>query len=732
MKSVSTILVLMILLIVTLPGYGQDTFRPIDPNNPGNRYGKAPDAGSAFLYFSSTSQQYYISHADYNGFEAAVEAAFESWNAVGPVQFSESTSSGVQVTGVFDTFEGPAWMFQAFNGSTYEINASSIPIVLNTAYTWSNNQQNLAQGILDVQSMVVHEAGHVHGLAHPLTDSYTHDATAPVMAGGDNAFFWTSLVGRHLKEDDIMGVQFLQFRTPGLYSTLPAALSAADSWNARVPLITSLSSSANITVPTNASLKIYPGVTLTFSPGTGLIANGELHINGRGNDRVQLSGSGWTGVHLHGSGSSIFRANIEGAENGISVFNTSDISLGYIDVSDHSGAGIHLINSSGVFINHVRSVDNNQYGILVDGNNNYHWSDNSLRDNGEGLRTIGGARLDNITRTRLADNWNGMVIRDASWIYIASSSFVNNSGRHVVSIENSIANARYNWWEQAPPDPIKFQEATGGTIDYSNWNTVDPIPGVQFIPGDEVFSESSVIQMAESDLPDVIGTVADLRRVVAAYDKDISGQLQYLSQQNWQIEPHITPWKDILRMELLQIEGAYKETESIGLSLLEDISLDQNLRKTAARRLFYSYLLGMKDFSKAAQTLTLLKELETSEFLEDGEDILAGLLEFYGGVTVSELTELQAANESDEIILSNYPNPFNPSTIIRYKLPESGLVSLKVFDLLGRQVAELVNEVQHAGLHSVSFNAEHLSSGLYMYRLQAGDLMITRQMSLVK
>src|SRR5690625_7477591 len=106
MKSVSTILVLMILLIVTLPGYGKDTFRPIDPNNPGNRYGKAPDAGSAFLYFTSTSQQYYISHADYNGFEAAVEAAFESWNTVGPVQFSESTSSGVQVTGVFDTFEG--------------------------------------------------------------------------------------------------------------------------------------------------------------------------------------------------------------------------------------------------------------------------------------------------------------------------------------------------------------------------------------------------------------------------------------------------------------------------------------------------------------------------------------------------------------------------------------------------------------------------------------------------
>lgn len=86
----------------------------------------------------------------------------------------------------------------------------------------------------------------------------------------------------------------------------------------------------------------------------------------------------------------------------------------------------------------------------------------------------------------------------------------------------------------------------------------DPIPGVQFIPGDEVFSESSVIQMAEPGLPDVIGTVADLRRVVATYDGDISGQLQYLSRGDWQIEPHIVPWVDILRMELLQIEGAHQ------------------------------------------------------------------------------------------------------------------------------------------------------------------------------
>jgi|GEM_PF-3118361 len=80
----------------------------------------------------------------------------------------------------------------------------------------------------------------------------------------------------------------------------------------------------------------------------------------------------------------------------------------------------------------------------------------------------------------------------------------------------------------------------------------------------------------------------------------------------------------------------------------------------------------------------------------------------------------------------NYPNPFNPSTVINYSLPIKGLVSLKVYDILGKNIGTLVNETQNAGKHSVQFNAQKLSSGVYFYTLKSGDFCYTRKMLLVK
>ena len=80
----------------------------------------------------------------------------------------------------------------------------------------------------------------------------------------------------------------------------------------------------------------------------------------------------------------------------------------------------------------------------------------------------------------------------------------------------------------------------------------------------------------------------------------------------------------------------------------------------------------------------------------------------------------------------NYPNPFNPSTMINYSLPQRNNVSLKIFDLLGREVANLVNETQEAGSHSVSFNASKLTSGVYIYTLRTGNNSMSKKMMLLK
>ncbi|MEM9666822.1 MAG: T9SS type A sorting domain-containing protein [Bacteroidota bacterium] len=80
----------------------------------------------------------------------------------------------------------------------------------------------------------------------------------------------------------------------------------------------------------------------------------------------------------------------------------------------------------------------------------------------------------------------------------------------------------------------------------------------------------------------------------------------------------------------------------------------------------------------------------------------------------------------------NYPNPFNPSTVIAYTLPAQVEVTLEVFDVFGRRVQTLVKQAQPPGEHAVTFEAGQLASGVYLYRLTAGAQQITRQMLLVK
>jgi hypothetical protein len=87
-------------------------------------------------------------------------------------------------------------------------------------------------------------------------------------------------------------------------------------------------------------------------------------------------------------------------------------------------------------------------------------------------------------------------------------------------------------------------------------------------------------------------------------------------------------------------------------------------------------------------------------------------------------------------LFQNYPNPFNPSTKISWQSPVSGWQTLKVYDVLGNEVATLVNEYKPAGSYEVEFNPSsinlHLASGIYFYRLHAGDYFETKKMVFIK
>ena len=172
---------------------------------------------------------------------------------------------------------------------------------------------------------------------------------------------------------------------------------------------------------------------------------------------------------------------------------------------------------------------------------------------------------------------------------------------------------------------------------------------------------------------------------------------------------------------------------------------------------FEIYYVGSKDGGKSwgAETrLTNNSSISTYPFVSASgtvvhliwQDNRDGNFEIYykrdptGNVTGIE----NSGSELPEtfILEQNYPNPFNPSTKINYSIPQAGLVSLKVFDVLGKEVTTLVNEEKPAGTYEVNFsakggsasggNAYSLSSGIYFYKLQAGSFISTKKMILIK
>ncbi len=107
-------------------------------------------------------------------------------------------------------------------------------------------------------------------------------------------------------------------------------------------------------------------------------------------------------------------------------------------------------------------------------------------------------------------------------------------------------------------------------------------------------------------------------------------------------------------------------------------------------------------------------------------------VDFDGTVDYSNIVEVVKEKPTTFELAQNYPNPFNPATTINYQLPTNALVTLKVYDVIGREVATLVNARQEAGRYTVNFNASTLASGVYFYRLQAGSFVETKKMMLVK
>jgi len=135
------------------------------------------------------------------------------------------------------------------------------------------------------------------------------------------------------------------------------------------------------------------------------------------------------------------------------------------------------------------------------------------------------------------------------------------------------------------------------------------------------------------------------------------------------------------------------------------------------------------------------RQLGITSYLYGMQELVGAYINGVGYGTLVKVDEEELGTPNEFRLSQNYPNPFNPSTTIEYTIPnvetlratsQMQNVTLKVFDILGREVAELVNEQKPAGRYRVNFNGAALSSGVYIYQLSAGTQLISRKMMLIK
>ena len=194
----------------------------------------------------------------------------------------------------------------------------------------------------------------------------------------------------------------------------------------------------------------------------------------------------------------------------------------------------------------------------------------------------------------------------------------------------------------------------------------------------------------------------------------------------------------------------------INNTLLTTAQTDYNayLEMTLADIVKSSYLTSLdgimtKYRNTAYKPLILFRKFSYLYFEEENRDsarVIAEMMEsqypdheltksakmMFGVTTLKKETEETSIIPKEYKLYQNYPNPFNPETVIRYQLPANSKVTLTIYDILGKEVTKLVDKEQEAGKYEIKFNSGKLASGVYVYRIKAGEFMMSQKMILVK
>ncbi len=324
-----------------------------------------------------------------------------------------------------------------------------------------------------------------------------------------------------------------------------------------------------------------------------------------------------------------------------------------------------------------------------------------------------------------------------------------------------------NWWGTSNPDNSLF-DIYYLTITYLPALSSDPNPGRAVIANSEKNLPNNTVSLSmvggddldlalqKQSAKDYDGAIALYLAVIQNEKSSSRGKYalvkidecftqgnkkDFLTFSAQQIKPLV---KDdaILSELLLELDahwyinnGDYNKAINNFSKIQKDYNFDKEIDKATLFRIGAVYAIHLNDVQSAQKIF--------NEFLSKyPNDPLAGDIDRLLNMNVNKnavANNFVRMNQSQakEILpegnsLSNYPNPFNPTTKISFSIPQKSQIKLKVFDVLGREIQILANRVYEVGQYEVEFNANNLPSGIYFYNLTTGNYSLTKKMLLLK
>jgi hypothetical protein len=501
------------------------------------------------------------------------------------------------------------------------------------------------------------------------------------------------------------------------------------------------SSGATINFSNTATINIYGvlnalNVTFDFSSPNSSTQNGlKFYPGSYCNMENCTVRNAWYGVYHNNAGGVIIGFNIYNCYYGIYKYN-GFTTIGGNNLSNNT-IGIALYNSDSEIFNNIISYNslhgvycasgsNAKFGVLsAHGNNNiHHNSYQGIYCYNNSYPNIG------IDDPNISGGWDG------GW------NIIEQNGSHNVHFAvDGILYAEQNWWGNNPPEVNKMY-AQNGTIVYSPYLTSAPIMKINTSETPNPIMPISLFELSDNGCTLIIDKVIKLitasnyvlaREICIDIINNYPDSLISYNALSLLSKTYDKSNKESLNSiyALLFNNKSNKKLYAIaGLMLARNSSnnkiqkIDEVIEKYSGEEVveyayidkFLYYFNEEQDRKKAIEMSKELDQLfPKSEAALDAHRMLGNI-----NIIENDNDNLKLRNKSFEAnvgLLNNYPNPFNPTTEIKYSLPKAGKVSLVIYDILGREVTTLVNQIQEPGYYSTTFNGSNYASGVYIARI---------------